>query len=451
MLDDTWFSGACCAAGCACACFERFAHDDGACVCGHARSLHAPAPRSPRPRTPAYVYLRPTLGLCNRLRALASAMVLAEDLARVSGEPCRVVVDWRPARACGCELGDLFDAAASGLLLAADARTTVEAVAAAEALDALETAAAAGKGSREAARRFGRAARTAGCCRCVGDGSHGATRGEERIESFDDPYYSYECLFVEAMTFFYPKDGERLGGGGAGSDEPPALRALEADRSRCLSRLVPVDAVAARVLRPAPGRKSVGVHVRRTDNHFAVMHSPLALFHEALEARGDRSVFLATDDAALEAAFAGRWRAATAPKRTAVDGVANRTCSLGVQDALVDVLSLAACDEVLGSYWSSFSRVAALWRDRPLTVVFRPYADVDAAAREAGAVAFGLLERGPHEAPDLDMNRAMLKITSKMLDDGARATDVDDDPAVIRELLRALRKTAEGGGKLTAA
>ena len=165
MLDDTWFSGACCAAGCACACFERFAHDDGACVCGHARSLHAPAPRSPRPRTPAYVYLRPTLGL----------------------------------------------------------------------------------------------------------------------------------------------------------------------------------------------------------------------------------------------------------------------------------------------YWSSFSRVAALWRDRPLTVVFRPYADVDAAAREAGAVAFGLLERGPHEAPDLDMNRAMLKITSKMLDDAARATDVDDDPAVIRELLRALRKTAEGGGKLTAA
>ena len=124
---------------------------------------------------------------------------------------------------------------------------------------------------------------------------------------------------------------------------------------------------------------------------------------------------------------------------------------MGVQDALVDVLSLAACDEVLGSYWSSFSRVAALWRDRPLTVVFRPYADVDAAAREAGAVAFGLLERGPHEAPDLDMNRAMLKITSKMLDDGARATDVDDDPAVIRELLRALRKTAEGGGKLTAA
>jgi hypothetical protein len=52
-----------------------------------------------------------------------------------------------------------------------------------------------------------------------------------------------------------------------------------------------------------------------------------------------------------------------------MDGVTNRSNALGVQDALVDLLVLAQADAVVGSYWSSFSEAAALWRRVALVVV----------------------------------------------------------------------------------
>lgn len=447
--------GVCCFAGCDCPSYEQFLHeDDGSCVCGHGRAIHGPVRPAVRLRTPKFLYLRPTLGLCNRLRAIASALLFAEDVAALSGRECEIVLDWRSSKACGCDFRDLFDAR---LHLAAKVRGEVEAIAAAEALDALDARAdkSGDPAERATADRYGRELRMAGVARKIkiGRGTRGLLRNDGRVWDFDDPYLSYECLFVEAMTFFYPRGSEELGGGGAGSSEAPALRALEAARSRCLRSLVPNSAVARRVVAPRPGVGALGVHVRRSDNHFAWMHSPIEGFVAIVSARlasadPPEHLFLATDDEDVREKFEERWRVATAPKRTAVDGVANRGGALGMQDALADLLSLSECDEVVGSFWSSFSRIAALWRDIPLTVVYVPYSDVPAAAKERAAAAFGLLEREPGEEPDLEINRAMLKITSGGLGrDDAKCDDVAyDDPTVLRGLLKALNATAEKRG-----
>ena len=140
--------------------------------------------------------------------------------------------------------------------------------------------------------------------------------------------------------------------------------------------------------------------MRRTDNALSVARSPLAGFVASLDelapgagrravrraagrgARAAASVFLASDapDAgrdlrrALGGRATARWRVAEvadalASKSTALDGVANRAGAAGVRDAVCDLLLLCQCDGIVGSYWSSFSEAAALWRRVPLVVV----------------------------------------------------------------------------------
>lgn len=188
-------------------------------------------------------------------------------------------------------------------------------------------------------------------------------------------------------------------------------------RLRCaaLNSLRPATAVRRRVaLRDAPaGRARVGFHVRRTDNCLSIARSPLGGFLRGLDRLGaptgaiveaDRrclrrlrgsaarrpppapklpvEVFIASDapkavadlQILLAKATPNRWLVedvedALDRKRALLDGVANRSCASGVQDALVDLLELAQADAIVGSYWSSFSEAAALWRRVPLVVV----------------------------------------------------------------------------------
>ena len=50
----------------------------------------------------------------------------------------------------------------------------------------------------------------------------------------------------------------------------------------------------------------------------------------------------------------------------------NRRAAVSIQDALVDLLHLAQCEEVLGSFWSAFTDLAAWYRLQPVRVVHRP-------------------------------------------------------------------------------
>jgi hypothetical protein len=108
------------------------------------------------------------------------------------------------------------------------------------------------------------------------------------------------------------------------------------------------------------GRGWIGVHIRRTDHVNAQQHSPTQAFIEAIDrhlaARPGAMLFLATDSPAEESALQQRYGARLV---TAAKQHWQRSTSGGVRAAMIDLLCLSLCDVILGSYWSSFSAVAA--------------------------------------------------------------------------------------------
>jgi hypothetical protein len=103
----------------------------------------------------------------------------------------------------------------------------------------------------------------------------------------------------------------------------------------------------------------VGVHIRGTDNAESAEHSPVEAFIARMQSEMEQDpgarFFLATDDPVTEQMVRGRFagRVVTRPKVFARDKAA------GVRDALVDLLVLSKCRLILGSYWSSFTAMAA--------------------------------------------------------------------------------------------
>ena len=111
----------------------------------------------------------------------------------------------------------------------------------------------------------------------------------------------------------------------------------------------------------------VGVHVRRTDHEKCIRENPLYVFSEKMkEARErDKNVkfFLATDDPAVEEELRREFPGCIVTYREKVWGRNSRS---GMESAIVDCLCLAACDYILGSYGSVFSRFSALYGGKEL-------------------------------------------------------------------------------------
>lgn len=133
---------------------------------------------------------------------------------------------------------------------------------------------------------------------------------------------------------------------------------------------VPAADVAARV---APLRerlsRSVGVHVRRTDNARAAAVSTLAKFFELMQAEHvatpELEFFVATDEPqvmdVLRQAFGPVvWEYAKRAR--------DRNDPTALVDALVDLTALAQCRKLIGSHWSSFTDTAAEWRGIPMAI-----------------------------------------------------------------------------------
>lgn len=106
-------------------------------------------------------------------------------------------------------------------------------------------------------------------------------------------------------------------------------------------------------------KRMIGVHIRRTDNAVAIAQSPLEAFIATMQTYIDRDssvgFYLATDDEAtrntLRAQFGDRIYASPAK--------ATRNTSTGIIEAWSEILALSRCERLLGSYWSSFSELAA--------------------------------------------------------------------------------------------
>lgn len=108
-------------------------------------------------------------------------------------------------------------------------------------------------------------------------------------------------------------------------------------------------------------RKTVGVHIRRTDHVEAIKNSPLALFVEKMQAEAaeqDADFYVTTDDASVLEELKQYF---PAEKLIVYEGkVLDRDSKAGIQDALVDMLCLSKCRKILGSYQSTFSLIPSI-------------------------------------------------------------------------------------------
>jgi hypothetical protein len=118
------------------------------------------------------------------------------------------------------------------------------------------------------------------------------------------------------------------------------------------------------------GSTAIGLHIRRTDHKYSISNSPTQLFidriEKEIESDPDVVFFLATDEPEEEKLLTSIFpnKIITFAKKTL-----NRNEKEGIRDALVDLMCLAHCVRIYGSYYSSFSFTAAWFYGRELVVL----------------------------------------------------------------------------------
>ncbi len=104
----------------------------------------------------------------------------------------------------------------------------------------------------------------------------------------------------------------------------------------------------------------IGVHVRRTDNMSSTEMSPLYLFEEKIRAElrqnSNARFYLATDDCSIKDKLRNEFGTCIL---TYDPEQAERFTNDGEINAYVELLLLSSCKELWGSYWSSYSDMAA--------------------------------------------------------------------------------------------
>ena len=137
------------------------------------------------------------------------------------------------------------------------------------------------------------------------------------------------------------------------------------------SAFVPTQEITKRIraLTSSYGTHNVGVHIRRTDNKPAIGKSSTDAFLASMEKEilqfPDTKFYLATDDLSEEETLRLKF-----PERI----ISNETRDLsrnsisGIKDALLDLMCLSCTDKIIGSYFSSFTDIAADWNQIPKVV-----------------------------------------------------------------------------------
>lgn len=114
-----------------------------------------------------------------------------------------------------------------------------------------------------------------------------------------------------------------------------------------------------------PGH-SYGLHIRRTDNTWAIEHSPIELFEKKIEeiitADSLAKFYLATDDNETANYLCAKYGDRIVYRFKEL----SRTTESGMQEAVIDMWILGNMSEIYGSYWSSFSEVASWINNKPI-------------------------------------------------------------------------------------
>ena len=113
----------------------------------------------------------------------------------------------------------------------------------------------------------------------------------------------------------------------------------------------------------------ISCHIRRTDNHDSIKNSPLVLFEskvkEELEKNPSASIFIASDDEGVKRHFLEKFGSNILINPTP----ASRKTREGIIDAMAEMLILADSPRIYGSFWSSYSEIAALMGDSELIIL----------------------------------------------------------------------------------
>ena len=104
---------------------------------------------------------------------------------------------------------------------------------------------------------------------------------------------------------------------------------------------------------------TIGVHIRRTDNVQSIMKSPIDHFElhidDEIKKNPKANFYLASDSEKIKKYFTKKYNNRIIIANEKVD----RKTIVGEQNAVVELYSLANTKKILGSYFSSFSHTAA--------------------------------------------------------------------------------------------
>lgn len=107
------------------------------------------------------------------------------------------------------------------------------------------------------------------------------------------------------------------------------------------------------------GSRTVGFHIRATDNAEAVIHSPYSLFADAARRELDSDpatmLYVATDSDGIRRRFAGDFGGSVICSPAEL----SRSSLKGMVAAAADMFTLSHCCKIYGSHYSSFSEIAA--------------------------------------------------------------------------------------------
>lgn len=255
------------------------------------------------------IHLTPEGGLCNRMRAIASVWHLAQDAERP------LTVHWLLSDELNCSFEQLFDTRGLGFKLA----------------------------EREATGAKGKLLKLSRSL-------------SERLTQLRNP-----------QSFVGPEESAKK------SHDKVWLSAWArgpAPRMRTHSKVLDVPGMF-RIFQPHPDLqrtidsykvrldRSIGVHIRRTDNLKSAQFSSLSSFKRLMDAElgehPETSFFVATDSfetfADLRDTYGDRVFQHT---KTSIQ----RNDPRAIHDAVIDLYCLASCRKLIGSYWSSFSDTA---------------------------------------------------------------------------------------------
>lgn len=116
----------------------------------------------------------------------------------------------------------------------------------------------------------------------------------------------------------------------------------------------------------------LALHIRRTDNDLSIRYSPIEIFEETIEKEisnnKDVIIFLATDDEKVKNALLQKYPENLISNSTP----ATRKTADGITDGMAELEILSQCHTIYGSYWSSFSEIAAEKGNNTLIVLKKP-------------------------------------------------------------------------------